>query len=434
MTVTDKITPTIETRTTGLEILWLSAFLINLRAMKNAVLKLLISPWRKYNFLLLLVIFAFNFPVYGQNIQPGASQTDHYIPTLQNQNVGVVAHHASYIQSTHLVDTLLKQKINVVKVFAPEHGFRGTADAGEKVNDDIDPQTHLPIVSLYGKNKKPSDDQLAGIDIMVFDLQDVGVRFYTYISTLHYVMEACAENDIPLLVLDRPNPNGHYVDGPVLDPDFQSFIGMHPVPVVYGMTIGEYGQMINGEGWLNNKIQCKLTVVPCKNYDHNSFYQLPIKPSPNLPNMASVYLYPSLCFFEGTSISVGRGTPFPFQVFGHPNLNDTLFSFTPTSTAGAQNPKLKGQKCFGYDLRTFGDTAMKTYGKLYLHWLKDMFDVLGNDLFSRPDFFDLLAGSDQLRIQLKSGKSTETIRDSWQESLAQFRKIRAQYLMYDDFE
>lgn len=428
------MTPTMETRTTGFEIRSLSVFLINFLAMKKAVSSRAIIVQRKYNFLLLLCIFVSFFSVQGQNIQPGAYQTDQYVSALKSKKVGVVAHHASMIENSHLVDSLQTLGIEIVKVFAPEHGFRGTADAGEKVKDGIDPQSQLPIVSLYGSNKKPSKDKLRDIDIMVFDLQDVGVRFYTYISTLHYVMEACAENDIPLIILDRPNPNGHYVDGPVLDPKFKSFIGMHPVPVVYGMSIGEYGQMINGEGWLDNGVQCELQVIKCKNYDHNSFYELPVKPSPNLPNMASVYLYPSLCFFEGTSVSVGRGTPFPFQVFGHPEFADTLFSFTPQPMEGAKNPKHKGERCYGYHLEEFGKSSLKKWGRIYIYWLTDAYSKLGGDLFSRPDFFDLLAGSNTFRRQIMTNTEPYAIYDSWKEDLEKFKKVRVKYLIYEDFD
>ncbi|HFB99297.1 MAG TPA: DUF1343 domain-containing protein, partial [Phaeodactylibacter sp.] len=258
-------------------------------------------------------------PTDDNSLQVGAAQMESYLPMLKNKSVALLVNQTSMVGKTHLVDTLLKQNINVQKIFAPEHGFRGNADAGEHVKDGKDAKTGIPLVSLYGKNRKPSPAYLEGIDVVVFDVQDVGVRFYTYISTLSYVMEACAENNIDFMVLDRPNPNGHYVDGPVLKKGFESFIGLHHVPVVHGMTVGEYAKMVNGEGWLKNKIKCKLIVIPCKHYTHQTFYELPIKPSPNLPNIRSVYLYPSLGFFEGTQVSVGRGTTKQFQIYGHPD-------------------------------------------------------------------------------------------------------------------
>ncbi|MBP5589899.1 MAG: DUF1343 domain-containing protein, partial [Bacteroidales bacterium] len=275
----------------------------------------------------------------------GAELLDQYVHLLDVQNVGVVANQTSMVNDEHLVDVLLGKGVNLVSIFALEHGFRGVADAGATISDDKDEKTGLPIVSLYGSHRKPTPEDLNGLDVMIFDIQDVGARFYTYISSLHYVLEACAENGVSCIVLDRPNPNGFYVDGNILDTAYSSFVGMHPVPVVHGMTIGEYAQMINGEGWLNNGLKCDLIVIPCQNYTHSTPYELPIKPSPNLPNQNSIYLYPSLCWFEGTNISVGRGTSFPFQVYGAPELPDRGFSFTPESVAGATNPPFKGVKC-----------------------------------------------------------------------------------------
>ena len=281
------------------------------------------------------------------SVRVGAECTEDYLFKLKDQTVGIVGNQSTRVGKVHLVDTLLTLGIKITKIFSPEHGFRGKADAGEKVKSGVDPKTKLPVISLYGSNKKPKSEQLKGIDVLIFDIQDVGARFYTYISTLHYVMEACVENDIKLMVLDRPNPNGGYVDGPVLDSEFKSFVGMHPVPVVHGLTIGEYACMINGEGWLPNHAKCNLDIIKCKGWDHNKYYKLPIKPSPNLPNMLSIYLYPSLCFFEGTVVSVGRGTKFPFQIIGHPLFKPGNFQFTPKPGAGSKEPKLKGKLCYG---------------------------------------------------------------------------------------
>ncbi len=358
----------------------------------------------------------------------GAERTTEYFPLLEGKKVGIVGNQTSMIHQTHIVDSLLSAKINVTKVFSPEHGFRGTADAGAKVNSSIDPKTKLPIVSLYGSNKKPTQEQLKGIEVMIFDIQDVGVRFYTYISTLDYVMEACAEANIPVIVLDRPNPNGHYIDGPILQEKYQSFVGMHPVPVVYGMTIGEYAQMINGEKWLEKDMKCDLTIIQLKNYNHQSRYSLPIAPSPNLKTDQSINLYPSLCFFEGTSVSIGRGTETPFEIYGHPKFTNDLFSFTPKSMLGSSDPKLKGVKCYGYDLST--DT---TYLKeLNLSYLINAKKLLGNELlFENPKFFNLLAGNNEFIEQLKSGKTEEVIRESWKVGLNEFKITREKYLLYE---
>lgn len=359
-----------------------------------------------------------------------------YLPLLKDQKVAIVGNQSSMVEGTHLVDTLLQSGIEVVKVFSPEHGFRGKADAGEHVNSSIDEKTNLPLVSLYGSNKKPKPEQLAGVDVLLFDLQDVGVRFYTYISTLHYVMEACAEQSVPLIVLDRPNPNGHYVDGPVLDMEFKSFVGMHPVPVVYGMTIGEYAQMINGEKWLKNGVQCDLNVITLAGWNHKKHYKLPIKPSPNLPNMTAIYLYPSLCFFEGTVVSVGRGTEYPFQVVGHPNFtSESTFVFKPESTEGAKHPKLEGEACFGVDFRKLGVDALQVQNKLQLKWLLLFYQTLDlkEQFFLKNHFIDLLAGTNQLRLDILAGLSENEIRDKWQVKLEEFKQIRQTYLLYEDF-
>jgi len=372
----------------------------------------------------------------NRNVTVGAENVSEYLNDLADKEVAVVGNQSSLVSDVHIVDTLLRLNVNVVKVFSPEHGFRGKADAGEKVKSGVDAKTGLPIVSLYGSNKKPKPEQLKGINVMLFDIQDVGARFYTYISTLHYVMEACAENGIKLIVLDRPNPNGHYVDGPVLDLKYKSFVGMHQVPVVHGMTIGEYAQMINGETWLKNGVKCDLKVIKIKGWDHSKFYKLPIKPSPNLPNMLSVYLYPSLCFFEGTVVSVGRGTKSPFQIVGHPNFTETTFSFTPKPTDGAKHPKLENQKCFGIDFTKMGLNVIQKQNQIHLSWLIQFYKSLnlGQQFFLKNNFINLLAGSNQLQNQIIAGKSEAEIRASWKESLDKFKVIRKKYLLYKDFE
>lgn len=386
----------------------------------------------------LTILFLYLFSITGNSqINTGANQTEKYIPFLKDKNVAIVANQTSVIEKTHLVDSLTSLGITIKKVFAPEHGFRGTADAGEKVADGKDKRTGIPIISLYGrKNRKPSKEKLADIDVVIFDIQDVGARFYTYISTMHYVMEACAENNIPLLLLDRPNPNGFYVDGPILDPSQKSFIGMHQVPIVHGMTIAEYAKMINGEKWLSNGIQCDIKIIECNNYTHKDKYQLPIAPSPNLPNMTSIYLYPSLCLFEGTNVSVGRGTLTPFQIFGSPYIPKTDFSFTPQPTFGAKHPKHENKTCNGYDLTAFGDNFMPDLGELYLHWLTSMYhQTQDKSTFFRKDgFFYLLTGNKKIKQMIVEGKSVKEIRKSWEGELENFKKIRKQYLIYEDFE
>ena len=350
----------------------------------------------------------------------GATQLESYNKILQQENVGVVAHQASLLDpKTHLIDTLLSLNVNIIKVFAPEHGFRGDADAGENVDDQKDLKTGLPILFLYGSNKKPSKESLKGISIMLFDLQDVGVRFYTYLSTLHYVMEACAENQIPLIVLDRPNPNANYIDGPVLEEDCKSFVGMHSVPIVYGMTIGEYAKMINGEGWLSDGIKCDLRVVPLKNYTHQTPFEIPLRPSPNLPNAHSIALYPSLCLLEPTVISVGRGTEMQFQIYGHPELPKTNFSFTPIPNYGSKNPKLKNQLCHGTDLRNIDYPK-----KIELQWLIQAYrDFPDKEHFFKKGF-NRIAGNKSLQMQLAQGLGEEQIRKTWEKDLEKFQNIR----------
>jgi uncharacterized protein YbbC (DUF1343 family) len=357
-----------------------------------------------------------------------AMQINDYLPLIEGKRVGIVGNQTSIVGQTHLVDTLLSLGINIQKIYTPEHGFRGTADAGAKVNSSKDEKTGLPIVSLYGKNKKPTPEMLQGIDVILFDLQDVGVRFYTYISTMTYVMEAAAENNIPVIVLDRPNPNGFYVDGPVLKPENQSFVGMHQVPVVYGMTIGEYAKMVNGEGWLKNGVTCNLTVIPINNYNRNAIYELPIKPSPNLPNWESVYLYPTLCFYEGSIVSVGRGTETPFQIYGHPDMRGS-YTFTPKSTAGASKPLLEGQCCRGENLVEYAHDYTHNTNQLHLEWVINAYQQLKDKGFFN-NFFVKLSGDKQLQHDIENGKSADEIRASWNKDLEAFKAIRAKYLMY----
>jgi len=359
-----------------------------------------------------------------------ADRTDVWMSLITGKEIGVVANPSSRIGSSHLIDTLIHSGVNVRKVFAPEHGFRGEGEAGAVISDGLDPVTGVPVISLYGKHKKPTHEDLAGLDLILFDIQDVGVRFYTYISTLHLVMEACAEEGKPLIVLDRPNPNGFYVDGPILDTAFKSFVGMHPVPVVHGMTIGEYARMINGEHWLQNGVQCSLTVIPCEGYDHHTEYLLPVKPSPNLPNQTSVYLYPSLCFFEGSVVSLGRGTDFPFQVYGNPLMTGD-FSFTPRSKAGASlHPPQENKLCHGRDLRRSGVSEISKKPQLMLEWIIDAYGSMDRSSTFFTKYFDTLAGTDQLRIQIQQGMPADEIRATWKGGLEKFQRMRQKYLLY----
>lgn len=362
----------------------------------------------------------------------GAAQVRDYLPLLKGKSIGVVANPTSLIGKTHLVDSLLKLGIKIKCVFGPEHGFRGNAEAGGFVANNTDSRTGLPVISLYGRHDKPTQADLQGIDIMLFDIQDVGVRCYTYISTLTYVMEACALEHIPLVVLDRPNPNGYYIDGPILEPALTSFVGLHPVPLVYGLTIGEYATMVNGEGWLGKGIKCDLHVVKLKNYSHSTRYQLPVRPSPNLPDMASVYLYPSLCLFEGTVVSVGRGTNKPFRIIGHPGLPDEGFSFKPIAIKGvSENPPCKGKTCFGKDLIKDADN-LKANGRIELKWLISSYKQLKDKEQFFSNFFAKLAGTPVLRQQVESGLTPQQIRESWKKGLDQYRAMRKNYLLYPD--
>jgi uncharacterized protein YbbC (DUF1343 family) len=361
----------------------------------------------------------------------GAEQLEEYLPLIRGKSIALVANHTSLVGETHLVDTLLSYDVEVqgiMRVFVPEHGFRGDFDAGQQVNSKTDPETGIPMVSLYGKHKKPTAKDLQGIELVVFDIQDVGTRFYTYISTLHYVMEACAENGVPLLVLDRPNPHSGYVDGPVLEQEYSSFVGMHPIPVVYGLTMGELAGMINGEGWLAGGVQCDLTVIPCRNYFHGKPVSLPVKPSPNLTSDHAVMIYPSTCFFEGTVISEGRGTQAPFELFGHPDLEGD-FSFTPVSIPGmSRYPKLEGKRCFGKDLREY--VPPDGWNRIHLNWLLEAYAAYPRKDEFFTSYFETLAGTAGLRKQIEDGWDESRIRESWKSDLEEFKLKREPYLIY----
>ncbi|MFD0792852.1 exo-beta-N-acetylmuramidase NamZ domain-containing protein [Mucilaginibacter litoreus] len=368
-------------------------------------------------------------------ILPAADRTELYLDYLKGRKVGMLINQTSVIgpNKVPVVDSLLKLGVKVKKIFGPEHGFRGNASNGATIGNTTDPVTGLPAISLYGKHFKPTPEDLKGIDLMIFDVQDVGTRFYTYISTLHYVMEACAENNIELLILDRPNPNGIYVDGPVLDTAFRSFVGMHPIPVTHGMTIGEYAQMINGEGWLKNKVQCKLKIVKVGNYSRDMAYELPVNPSPNLNTQQSILLYPHICFFEGTKLSLGRGTLFPFQVIGSPLLKGRYeFNFKPVSIPGmSENPPLKDTVCYGLDLKNYNMQTIRSSGKLNLAWLIDLYKVYPDKAHFFNAYFKKLAGTDELRKQIIAGKTEAEIRQSWEPALTKFKAIRGKYLLYN---
>lgn len=378
---------------------------------------------------LLLGSYLISWPIIeGQTPQPGAFDTKSYFPYLTGKRIGVVANHTSTIRQVHLVDTLLAAGFKVSKIFCPEHGFRGLYQAGEHVKSETDVRTGLPIISLYGKHYKPTPSDMKGIDLMIFDLQDVGVRCYTYLSTLHYVMEACAEHHVPLIVLDRPNPNGFYIDGPVLEPRYRSFVGLHPVPLIYGMTIGEYALMINGEGWLRKGLQCQLTVIPCSGYQHSMKFALDIAPSPNLRSMQAIYLYPSLVLFEGTVISVGRGTSSPFTCFGHPALDSSDFRFTPQRNTGNLNPLYADTLCLGFNLENYSFADTGSY--FSLQWISLAFKHFPNKNTFFNRFFPYLAGTDRLRKQIEQGIPEKEIRQSWLKDLENFKMIRQKYLLY----
>ncbi|HOK62139.1 MAG TPA: DUF1343 domain-containing protein, partial [Tenuifilum sp.] len=373
---------------------------------------------------LTLSVSVFLITARAQEILPGARLMSNYLPLVQGKRVAVVANHTTLVSSKHLVDTLLSAGVAVKKIFSPEHGFRGDIEAGELIGNYTDKVTGLPVISLYGGSKKPKPADLSDVDVLIFDLQDVGVRFYTYISTMHYVMEACAENNKPLIILDRPNPNGFYVDGPVLDTAYRSFVGMHPVPLVHGMTIGEFAQMINGEGWLKGKIQCNLTVIPCKGYTHSMTTALPVRPSPNLPNHLSILLYPSLGLFEGTVVSVGRGTDYPFQVFGFPNFPDKGFRYIPVEKRGASlNPPYKGKPVYGIDLRDYSVNYFLDRREIILDWLIYSYNNYPEKDKFFNNFFNLLAGTSVLRQQIENGLTPSEIRATWQPALEQFKLL-----------
>jgi uncharacterized protein YbbC (DUF1343 family) len=382
----------------------------------------------------LLIFFILFFPYFlcGQNdsLKTGADQPEVYLPYLRKKSVALVINQTSVVGNQNLVDFLLSKKIKVKRIFAPEHGFRGDVDAGASVRSIRDSKTRLPIISIYGNNKKPTAKQLSGIDIVIFDVQDVGCRFYTYISTLHYVMEACAEHQKTLIILDRPNPNGDYCDGPILRPEFRSFVGIDPIPVVHGCTIGELAQMINGEGWLENGVKAKLQIVPVMNYRHNTKYEPPIKPSPNLPNYLSIRVYPSLCFFEATSVSVGRGTVFPFQVLGYPDKNFGEFSFTPESIKGMEmNPLHKNVTCYGVDLRGINEVPKFTLS-YFLEWYQKF--QKADEFITQEKWFNLLIGNETVLKLIKEGKSEDEIRKSWENEIAAYKEIRNKYLLYPE--
>ena len=372
---------------------------------------------------IIIILLLSSFGVYAQKLVLGAERIDKILKTIDNKNIAIVGNQTSVVNQVHLVDTLISLNQKIISVFSPEHGFRGVEDAGAKVDNEIDKKTGLPIISLYGKNKKPTREQLIGIDIIIFDIQDVGARFYTYISTLHYILEACSEKNIKVVILDRPNPNGHYVDGPILEEKYKSFVGMHQIPIVHGMTIGEYATMIVGEKWIENN--CNLEIIEMINYNRNNNYELPIKPSPNLPNSKSINLYPSLCLFEGTNVSVGRGTDKPFQHFGSPFLKFYSYAFQPKSGPGSKYPKHENKTCVGKNLENY-----PYLNSINLNWLIESYNQTNNKESFFNSFFDKLAGNDKLRTQIISGLNEKEIRSSWKTGLKEFKKTRTKYLLY----
>jgi len=381
--------------------------------------------------LLLVLLTSFVSCVAENPPIPGSYQNELYLDMIKDKSIAIVANQTSMVEEVHLVDKLLSEGIDIKVIFSPEHGFRNMADAGESIPDGKDPETGIALLSLYGSHKKPTPDDLNGIDVVIFDIQDVGTRFYTYISTLQYVMESCAENNVKCLVLDRPNPNGFYTDGNILDTAYSSFVGLNPIPIVHGMTVGEYARMLNGEGWLKDGVKCDLTVINCKNYDHATFYELPVLPSPNLPNQTSIYLYPSICFFEGTNVSLGRGTSFPFQVYGSPDLPDTGFSFTPVSVPEAKNPPLLGIKCYGKDLTDAIEKGLVPKPEINLDLVIDAYSNFPQKDKFFTKYFDTLAGGPVLREQIESGMTAQQIRETWRDGLAKFEEIRKKYLLYN---
>lgn len=384
-----------------------------------------------YSALLILAVCFVTVSFVSKDPVPGASQFGKYEGMIKGRTIAILANQTSMAGSEHLVDMLIEKGMKIKVIFAPEHGFRDLADAGATIDNGKDMKTGIPIISLYGKHNKPTKDDLAGIEVVIFDIQDVGTRFYTYISTLQYLLEACAENNVKCIILDRPNPNGFYVDGNILDTAYTSFVGMNPIPVVHGMTVGEYARMLNGEGWLKGGVKCDLKVIKCRNYTHKTLYELPVKPSPNLPNQNSIYLYPSTCFFEGTNLSVGRGTQFPFQVFGSPEMPDKGFSFTPESVPGAKNPPFLGKKCFGTDLSRAMENGIVPSPEIKLEWVISAYNDYPDKTKFFTSYFDVLAGGPVLREQIQKGMSGEEIRDTWKPGLEKFEKIREKYLLYN---
>lgn len=383
-------------------------------------------------FFLILLIFTLTCNAQKAKVIVGAESTDEYFPLLTGKRIAVMSNHTGMVGNLHLVDILVEEKLDVTAIFSPEHGFRGNADAGEHVKSTVDAKTGIPIRSLYdGDAGKPSKASMEMFDIMIIDIQDVGLRFYTYYITMAKLMDACAEWNKKMIVLDRPNPNGHYVDGPILDMKYKSGVGWLPIPIVHGMTMGELALMINGEGWLPRKRICDLAVVPCKNYTHQTLYEVPIAPSPNLPNMKSIYLYPSTCLFEGTPVSLGRGTGFPFQVYGHPAMKGYSFSFTPRSIPGAKNPPLLNEECFGVDLRNVPDSIIFQRG-FDLSYIIDAYNHLniGNKFFT--SFFEKLVGVDYIHKEIIAGKSADQIKEMWQNDVANFKEQRKPYLLYEE--
>jgi uncharacterized protein YbbC (DUF1343 family) len=393
------------------------------------------TPMKKLCLIILLLKLGLPAVAYTQDpLLTGADRTELYVDYLKNKNVGMVINQTSVIGKNQVssVDSLLKSGIRITKIFGPEHGFRGNASNGAAVNDSVDPKTGIPAISLYGKHYKPTTADLQGIDLMIFDVQDVGARFYTYLSTLHYVMEACAENHVELMILDRPNPNGFYVDGPMLDTTYRSFVGLDPLPIVHGLTIAEYAQMINGEGWLKNHVKCKLKIIKMAGYDHALPYTLPINPSPNLNTAKSILLYPSVCLFEGTTLSLGRGTLFPFLVLGHPLLKDQFrFAFTPISIPGmSEDPPQKDKTCYGIDLRSYDVKQFRNSKKIDILWLLKLYKAFPDKSHFFNAYFTKLAGTDQLRKQIEAGKSEDDIRESWEPALNKYKVMRKKYLLY----
>jgi uncharacterized protein YbbC (DUF1343 family) len=391
---------------------------------------------KKLLLFILLIKIVLAAPVFGQEpVRTGADRTELYVSYLKNKNIGMVINQTSIIGKNEVpsLDSLVKLGIRVKKIFGPEHGFRGTASNGASVDDSVDPKTGIPAISLYGKHYKPTPADLKGLDVIVFDIQDVGARFYTYLSTLHYVMEACAENHIELMILDRPNPNGFYVDGPVLDTTYRSFIGLDPLPVVHGLTLAEYAQMINGEGWLKGHAKCRLKIIKVSGYNHDTPYKLPVNPSPNLNTQQSILLYPSVCLFEGTTFSLGRGTLVPFQILGHPLLKGQYrFAFTPISIPGmSEDPPQKDKLCFGLDLRGYDVNKFRISKKIDILWLINLYGVFPDKEHFFNAYFTKLAGTDQLRKQIEAGKTEQEIRKSWEPELSKYREMRKKYLLYN---